>query len=394
MLVLASLYLFILALSIVLSGSRAGVLSLIVVSTVLLWQRVPASNRLKATILFVIIVVSLVGLYFLKKDSANGRFLIWKCSWNLFLDKPIFGHGIGGFEAHYMDYQATYFRENPDSKYTILADTVQHPFNEYIRIGVDYGIVGVLILLGCIFFVAFCYKNKKEENAFNQAALLCLISIGTFSFFSYPFLYPFVWLMCFASIFIIILTYAEIFSFRFSILARKAICFLFLGFSVFALMRLHTNRKAQKEWRRLSTRFVGKDSESLFQQYEDVYYVMKNDRYFLYNYAAVLYDGKAYQRSLMVANECRRAWADYDLELLIAENYVKQHKYEEAEKHFRLASEMCPNRFAPLYKMVLLYKDMQEEEKALNLARIIVEKPVKVPSQQIQWIKKQMGEFK
>lgn len=34
-----------------------------------------------------------VGLFFIKKDSANGRLLIWKCSTQLILQKPLLGHG-------------------------------------------------------------------------------------------------------------------------------------------------------------------------------------------------------------------------------------------------------------------------------------------------------------
>ncbi len=43
--------------------------------------------------------------------------------------------------------------------------------------------------------------------------------------------------------------------------------------------------------------------------------------YFLYNYAAVLQEMKQYTESLEVALKCRQYWADYDLELIIGENY-------------------------------------------------------------------------
>ena len=43
-----------------------------------------------------------------------------------------------------MDYQAQFFHRNPDSGYAILADTVQQPFNEFLRIAVDYGLGGII----------------------------------------------------------------------------------------------------------------------------------------------------------------------------------------------------------------------------------------------------------
>ena len=105
--------------------------------------------------------------------------------------KPWFGFGSGGFEAHYMDYQAQFFHRNPDSGYAILADTVQQPFNEFLRIAVDYGLGGLLGLLGMIVFLILCYQ--KCNSCYKDLAALSLCSITVFSLFSYPFLYPFTW---------------------------------------------------------------------------------------------------------------------------------------------------------------------------------------------------------
>lgn len=42
-------------------------------------------------------------------------------------DAPWLGHGIGSFEARYMDYQADYFRQYGLNRYSMLADNVKHP---------------------------------------------------------------------------------------------------------------------------------------------------------------------------------------------------------------------------------------------------------------------------
>jgi O-antigen ligase len=79
-------------------------------------------RRLRFYILFsVLIVVFFVGtavtLFYQKKDSTNGRLLIWKVSSEMIKDKPVLGHGINTFQAKYMDYQSQYFENNRDSKY-------------------------------------------------------------------------------------------------------------------------------------------------------------------------------------------------------------------------------------------------------------------------------------
>lgn len=67
-------------------------------------------------------------------------------------DNPVTGYGSGGFLANYMNYQAEYFARDTDSKYAILAGDVKHPFNEYILLVVNYGLIGFLLFLAFVYF--------------------------------------------------------------------------------------------------------------------------------------------------------------------------------------------------------------------------------------------------
>ncbi|MDR2286134.1 MAG: O-antigen ligase family protein, partial [Prevotellaceae bacterium] len=92
----------------ILSGSRAAMISCAVVSIYFLFSRY-SGLKIKKTlkILFVCVAIAgMTGLYFLKKDSADGRLLIWQTTWNMIKDKPLTGHGYGAFNAQYMLYQA------------------------------------------------------------------------------------------------------------------------------------------------------------------------------------------------------------------------------------------------------------------------------------------------
>ena len=88
-----------------------------------------------------LIAIGAFILYSQKKDYANGRLLIWNVSVEMIKDKPLFGLGHDTFQAKYMNYQAEYFRNNPNSRYKLLADNVKHPFNEFIKVAVEFGIV-------------------------------------------------------------------------------------------------------------------------------------------------------------------------------------------------------------------------------------------------------------
>ncbi|MEI3467661.1 MAG: O-antigen ligase family protein [Bacteroides intestinalis] len=94
------------------------------------------------------IVPFLLGApYFLKKESADARLFIWKNSGQLLYTSPLTGSGVNTFASRYMYTQAEYFANHPDSPYKLKASDNSHAFNEYLRIIVEYGIIGLILLL-------------------------------------------------------------------------------------------------------------------------------------------------------------------------------------------------------------------------------------------------------
>lgn len=92
-----------------------------------------------------------------------------------------------------MDYQAQYFKEHPDSQFAILADNIKSPFNEYLSVGVQFGILTWVLLIAAGIFLILCHRKHPTKAGY--VSLLSLLSIAVFSFFSYPFTYPFIWII-------------------------------------------------------------------------------------------------------------------------------------------------------------------------------------------------------
>ena len=78
------------------------------------------------------------------------------------------------------------------------------------------------------------------------------------------------------------------------------------------------------------------------------------------------------------------------MEILQAETYISLKRYEEAEIYLKKAALMCPVRFVPLYRLHYIYEKQGNEEKADSLARLIIDKPVKVNSAVVRKIKWEM----
>jgi hypothetical protein len=377
----------ILVIAAILSASRAGIVSIIVVCLVVFFYKVKIAVKWKWVIAIVLLLISLSGLYFLKKDSADGRLLIWRCSWEMIKDKPLFGYGSGGFKAHYMNYQANYFELHPDSKYAMLADNVIHPFNEYILLMINYGLTGFALLLIFAWFLWKSYR-KNRGNRLTHVVIWCLLSIAVFSFFSYPLKYPFVWIIGISGIAIILRQV------KYSLKIPEAIMLSFQLILIPVIVAkgafVWQQMSAEILWKRIAGKSLAGKTEEMLPIYEQLHKQLKNDELFLYNYTAELNIAKRYDESLQTGKECERLLADYDLQMLTADNYLQLKRYDEAETRYVKASQMCPAKFMPLYKLYQLYKTIEEDEKVQKMAKIILDKPIKIRSPTVLRIKQEV----
>lgn len=379
--------------ALLLTESRTGWLSTFVCLALYGWKiSKPHFMQRKRIFCFFIITLLLVscciGGYIYKKDSADGRMLIWRCTWDMVKEKPLLGYGINGFEANYMDFQARYFVIHPQSKYSLLADNVKHPFNEFLSVAVHFGLIGILVLLAIAFFLIRCYRQEKTME--KSICLLSLVGLSVFSFFSYPFTYPFTWLVVLLDICVLAQTPIKSVMLVVNQKLKYSFAILIMGLSPLSLYMLTQRIYDEMEWKKAVCLSLNGDSKQAFGKYCLLMERLKDNPYFLYNYAVELYIAEHYHESLQIAKLCKNYWSDYDLELLSAMAYEKTENADNAEKCYKKAAYMCPNRFVPLYQLALLLKNKGKVKEARSLAHHIMNKPIKIPSPTINRIKREM----
>lgn len=393
---------FIIVVGILMSESRAGLLCIVIVAIVhficcnvkKLCGRKAIIEFCSCMMLFLFSTTFLfISVYQWKKDSADGRLLIWECTWEMIKDKPIIGHGIGAFEAHYMNYQADYFRKYPDSEFAMLADNVKHLFNEFLSVGVQFGALGWILLIILCVCLFYCYKRRPSPEGYT--ALLVLLSVAVFSMFSYPFSYPFTWIVVVWCVGVLIAkNYGDMDIWNIvGLKVRRVIAMILIVISLLLLYGVTKRTVVELEWRKISRFSLNGQTQAMLPRYDNLLADLGREPYFLYNYAAELCVAGKPERSLKVAAICCHYWSDYDLELLQAEAYISIERFEEARNHLEKAALMCPVRFIPLYRLHYIYKEQGDKEKADSLARFIVDKPVKVKSAIIRKIKKEMRSY-
>lgn len=374
-------------LTIILSSSRAGLLAICSAAAVVFAFKTKVLSLLKThkwlwMVLIIVAAISSILLYRVKASSANGRLFVWSICWDMIKERPLFGYGIGGIEKHYMDAQAAYFSMHPDSPYVMLADNVTHPFNEYIKLTVNYGLVGLTIAL-CLLALTIKRLFMSRENV-KVIGLAVTASVFVMCQFSYPFHYAAVWFISIIAIIPALFSESEDnMEWNTPKYLRVSLPILFSILLVIVLRMMYLDLK----WAEMSKRSLAGHTERMLPYYEEMKRQMEHNPLFLYNYAAELnYIGR-YEESLAVAEECRQGWNDYDVQILLADNLENTGQIDQAIGTYKHALDMIPCRFEPLESMMMLFMGRGDTLGAITKAEEIVNKPVKVQSFRVEQIK-------
>ena len=373
-----AVFLLVLA-AVLLSGSRSGVMGMTVAVAVWGYGILRIPSKLKRR-LFVGGFLVLLGIcYFLKKDSADGRLWVWRCSWEMVKEHLWLGQGLQTFRTHYMDYQADFLHAHPDSPFNMLADNVLSPYNEYLGMILNFGFVGFGVFLLVLGGLLYGYHFRRSREG--KVALCSLAGIGTFALFSYPLAYPFVWLVLGLDTCILLRPFVS----RWLSIYRRCWGGLAFLLCLFVGYKVYERIDAEFRWNRIAYR----PTYEHLQTYSDLMSVLGENPYFLYNYAVSLLDMHRLDESLAVALRCKEYSSDYNLELLLGAIYQQRKEYVLAVKCYETAHYMCPSHFQPLYRLCKLYEEAKDEKNLFRLAKMIYEKKAKVFSYEVRHIKRE-----
>ena len=380
-----NILIFFLTLWIVISESRASMIAAACSSFVVVYfessrfRNIMSFRRIWFLILICGIII-LIGLYFYKRDSADGRILIWLVSLKMIATKPIFGWGEDGFAASYMPYQAMFLQENEESRFAYLADNITHPFNEFLLLAIKYGILGVVVLFGIIALIAVMIRNNRGKYMSLHIAILLTVII--LSMFTNAFTIPIVWICV---IFVICLVVSE-----YCMPAPKRRLTMAMLLLIPILLILFNNRNILSELRWHNSQKSSASVNEVLDEYRRIYTHLKANASFLYNYGALLHYNGFYEESQDILIECTRFYDDYNVRLLMADNYKQIGEVSNSIETFEYAQAMVPCRFLPLYHEMKVYEDIGDSVNACHVAKRIIEKPAKIEkSPSVQKIKQE-----
>lgn len=332
------------------TDSRSGLLAVGVGILVAYRQKIRlfiAKRRILIVSLSIAIILFIsFTLWVYRPASANARLLIWKISCDMVIDKPICGHGIGGFEKLYMFYQAKYFANHPHSRFLLVSDNVAYPYNEFVHVAVDLGLVGLALLL-LVVLLLFSVEDRKSNEI--KAVLSSCLVFAMFSYPSYvaPLMMNLVLLagLCSSS--------RKFLTLRFSRLSVVTGLVLLAGLLVVCF-----------------------DAMSL---------CYKNSRLVM----AMLMEGKEVSQMDLL----RRLPPSCETFCKFGDFYMGQKQYKVSESYYKYAADMIPTRVRPNYKLWNLYLLQNDTVNARSMAWHILEQPLKVENSFTLKVKREIRNY-
>ena len=346
------------------------------------------------------LLLTVCGLVFMltqyKKDSASGRLLIWKVAWSGIKEMPLQGQGFNAFQAKYGQYQAAYFQKYAENKREIMiADNINAAFNDFIEIVFNLGFIG-LFLYAAFWLSLFKGMDIRimSRSSINLVAvtivIIFLVSSGFY--FVERMLTIKTIVLFFAALAanscrkIVNLHIQNILMVK-SFAAILIVICCFVGYVTIKKVADYSH------WKKADTFTQFGYIEESKTEYDLLYTKMQHNGLFLYRYAKVLYANEAYNKSIECMELAKDKIASSEFYGLLGDAYFKTENYSNAITCYQYAAHMVPNRFRPLYKLFKLYVELEKTEQALEIAQIIVNKPIKVNSNEIQEIIEECSSF-
>lgn len=347
---------------------------------------------------FIIIFFSIIGLYKFKQGSADGRLLMWQVSWEMIKDKPVLGWGSGGFQAQYGNYQANWFRNgNGTDSQELVAGLPDSPFNEPLRIAVEYGFIGLFLFLCIIYCLIF---NSGLKNRRLQLLKSGLITILIFSFFSYPFdNAPIVLQIIILSA---LITNIKITSKKISLLninnVKPLLIRTFVILVIFLIIPVLSKStwksyKGHQYWNRAYYQYQHKRYIDALDDYQKSIYFLPENGLLLQMYGKCLAINKNWEKANHILVKASTMRSDPILYTALGDSYKGLKEYKKAEDAYLQSWYMEPGKFYPKYLLAKLYYETGQKKKAGKIASELIKKKVKVESTTINKIKKEMHDI-
>lgn len=347
------------------------------------------TNHRKSVIIggcIAVLVMSIVsvGIYNIKRGSADGRLLMWKMSARAIIEKPIIGYGGGCFGGVFAKTQADYFANGLGTEEEVMVTgKTSYAFNEYLQICVEYGSVGLVIFLLLLILTIKGYLqcNKSRPLMFGVIAL-CVFAIA-----SYP-----LNLTQFCIVFAFMAGIAGKGKYGFGFIYAMitiSICF----YSIQLNRHLNEKLKYCEVWATEHRYYeMGIYDKQMSDRYAEIYTMLRSNSTFLFEYGHTLNKLGEYAESNKILSEGTHIDSDPMFYNIMGNNFKAIGDIKSASESYYKAYYVMPHRVYSLYLLFNLYYESGQREEAKKIAKIYFQKIPKVMSPAVKQMNSEIGD--
>lgn len=337
-------------------------------------------------VILILVVGALAGIYVLKKESADGRLLLWKITTQAIMKQPWTGTGLGGFPAAYAEAQAEYFSSGKASQTEMLvAGCPEYGFNEFLQIGLEQGVFGLLVFVLLLSYSLF--RGVKNRQIGAAGGILALM---VFSLASYPLQLPEFWMVLVGLMGVICTSVTSDTPPTPSREGRKILSVTITGILMLCCGWIFWQQKGHyqgyKKWNTMKMLYNNKAYEAACDGYEELVPLLGHKPELLFETAQCLSKAERFADANVLLERAMKLSGDPMIHYMAAKNEQAKGNFPEAERLLLHAIDMLPERIYPYYLLTKLYAEPTffQEDKFIKATDAVLTKEPKVESTAIR----------
>lgn len=272
----------------------------------------------------------------------------------------------------------------------LMAGEVKTVLNEYIRMWVETGLIGLSLLCATGYLMLRRFYKQRLYGA-----IAACIAVGVCSLASYPFLSPIVQILC-----VFLVSFASL-QCKKSVISfalfdpkdryanqKRIVAGAVVGVLITMLFFRHTvYARDLLRWKDISDLQHQTNEYHFREEYQMLYQTLHGEARFLHDYAARLQSLDDYRRADTLLRQLVSIQPTYKRYLMLGYNHEAMDEYDLAESAYKKAANILPNAFIPKYMLLDLYRITDNGPKATAMAKYILDYPVKVKNEDVSQIK-------
>lgn len=336
-------------------------------------------------------IVVLVGLatallVYLKPVSALGRLFLWRIGLSATFENPLTGIGWNKVSGALGNAQECYFANYPDSSFVNVAGCPEYAFNEFLQIGIAFGIPAMLLFTAVLAGAATSLWKSKQYGLCGGVIAFCIVC-----FSSYPLQFP-----EYIAVIAILLVCAVFAAQPKGIIIKIVLCIMICVFASLVLWWQMNRFDKVEDW----------SKERYLTQYPlDVRTIHLLDSLtadyglnpqFLFDYGKALREAGLLTKSNDILLRGVDISSDPMFLVLIGRNYEDSGQFEIAEKFYLRAINRLPSRMYPRYLLAKMYvkPEVNDTCKFKAMYNSVLEMTPKVMSPAIRQMREELDSLR